>query len=161
MNDKDLKELIRINMDMVEMLDNSMARLLNAGEDKAPEPELYSGLTLEQWEVVMDGDFICEFWDSDGGGYCISELCDVDADSQLPFSMSPFDSKSFKKCSPLREIGIIQPMLDSDECREYTSSIPASSLVFVMMNNGVSITVGADHMATMDAASIKLFIVLP
>jgi len=172
MNDKDLKELMRINMDMVEMLDNSMARLLNAGEDESPtvdpyaelkaadaagkaiqfyysvnggwidgnvgywawslppehyrikpEPELYSGLTLEQWEVVIDGEFLCEFSQNGHGeprfvsGEPLENVCSV--------SERPYRSASGVKwlhCRPLRKVGVIQPMLDSDECRDQSSN---------------------------------------
>jgi len=222
MNDKDLKELMRINMEMEDMLHNSIERLLNAGEaadplqkykdalangervewkgrlfsqwhecsntckwlpgfeyrivdpyaelkaaDAAgkviqflgvdgkwtdgndgkpwlwmcdpsdyrikPEPELYSGLTLEQWEAVMAGGFLCEFRDSDACDWRIGRLTKMD-DSFAQFEMDA--DERYIECRPLRKAGIIQPTLDSDEFREYWDSLDGDTRILCCSPSG-------------------------
>lgn len=68
------------------------------------EPQLIQGYTAEQWQVIIDGKFLCEFSDIEGFGDnpLIQTLKEID----------PFRSRScltWNFCRPLRIKGVRQP----------------------------------------------------
>ena len=125
-----------------------------------PEPELYSGLTFEQWVIVKDGGFLCGFKDGDREKPSAGKLDEVYETSH--FSFEHESGEKFIDCRPMRTAGIIQPVLDSEEFREYMDSLGDDCSVVMVAFKGlydVSIVTGRHFKANYE--KVSSFIVLP
>jgi len=114
-------------------LENTAAEMEKAANELeslfAPQPERICGLTMDEWQVVIDGGYLCEFTGSEGeirrwrsALSSIRELCRFDA---------PWGS-SFEKCKPYRAAGHVQPYFaDSPECKAYLDGLSDDALIHV------------------------------
>lgn len=78
-------------------------------EDK--QPELFHGYTMEQWQRIIDGGYLCEFWDDDGRGRFYATLKEVDKEWPNPFTVvyDNMDHDLFPKCRPAQRYGVLTP----------------------------------------------------
>ena len=107
--------------------------------DALPEPESIGVLTMDEWQVVIDGGYLCEFRRSmmestastSGFPEWLEQKCKlgkVSPDS----SGSDFYAKGvgwIANCRPYRAVGHVQPYFDNDECREYLEGLSDDALV--------------------------------
>jgi len=57
-----MNDIIRLNGVAVD-IEEARKALAEHDAKQAEAGKLYDGLTLEQWQYVIDGKFLCEFWD--------------------------------------------------------------------------------------------------
>lgn len=113
-----------------------------------PELERICGLTMEEWQVVIDGGYLCEF----GTAPVIDKLATVSA---TDFQGVVFAHLAI--CRPYRAVGHVQPYFENGECREYLEGLGDSALVSSYnANRGWRF----NHSDCVDWVSVDKFIVL-
>lgn len=94
------------------------------------EQERTCGLTEAEWDVVIKGEFLCQFadeqskWDETWAG----KLTNTKITPGKLYAFSQ-DDTHYVYCRPLRAVGIEQPYLDSEECREYLDSLSDDAVI--------------------------------
>ena len=116
MNEDKVRELICELKQGGSLMQEKVIRSLEA----LIEPERICGLTMEEWQVVIDGGYLCEFGDN-----CIAQL----RKEKEGIFYTAKGRGSYHACRPYRAAGHVQPYFDNDECREYLDGLSEDAMM--------------------------------
>lgn len=101
---------------------------LNPGIVLGEPVQRICGLTMEEWDVVIDGKYLCECKHEEHYGWSpfkliIHEIYDKDK----AFRMGNGVPHTF--CRPYRAVGHVQPYFDNAECKAYLDGLNTNALI--------------------------------
>ena len=95
-----------------------------------PEPERICGLTMDEWQVIIDGGFLCAYSDqkhkaierAKEGKYLAILKVVLPSNKNNMF----YDNvgRPWAFAMPYRAVGHVQPYFDNDECKTYLDGLP-------------------------------------
>jgi len=98
-----------LNNKMIEELEGIL-QSMKEQRDKLLEAPVTDVLTTDQWNKVIDGKFLCGFWDGNGDDQVSSRAYLVNRTSHQNYTVyTDGHGVPWEHCKPVRELGIKQP----------------------------------------------------
>jgi len=104
-----MNDVVRLNGVSVDV-EEARKAVAEFDAKKTDAEKLYDGLTIEQWQYVIDGKFLCELWDN-GDNPAGDALRMLESISQhdLYFSFRTGNCIGWKHCRPAQVYGVRHP----------------------------------------------------
>ena len=97
------------------------------------KPERIYGLTMDEWQVVIGGGYLCEYSQNTEHFTHEKIALEIIKDGDVKgrrFRSVAATSSTYSNCRPYRAVGHVQPYFDNDECREYLEGLSDDALIF-------------------------------
>ncbi|MES0445022.1 MAG: hypothetical protein ABUJ92_00615 [Desulfobacterales bacterium] len=105
-----------------------------------PDQDLKCGLTDEEWQVMIDGGYLCSVGDtkntfdsSNRKGCNLSKLINIKGED---YGFTDAKGIGWAICRPYRAVGHVQPYFDNEECKAYLDGLENDALLIRRTRGG-------------------------